>query len=174
MITVLIQLPKKPFPGANCPHQAKGYPDIFTRAFLRFACSPSAENNYKVCPVYGLFDFDPDGLGILSTYKHGSIKMDHESIRLSCPTMEWIGLRSSDLSLADEIHRAQDLLQLSDRDRRMANRMLARQLLAEDGKEPVWRREIQVMLMLNIKAEIQHLEGRGGGVWSWLESRSLG
>ena len=124
--------------------------------------------------MYGLFDFDPDGLGILSTYKHGSIKMDPESIRLSCPTMEWIGLKSCDLSLSDEIHHGQGLLRLSDRDRRMTNRMLARQLLDEDGKEPLWRREVQVMLMLNIKAEIQHLEWREGGAWSWLESRSLG
>jgi meiotic recombination protein SPO11 len=155
-------------------HQAKGYPDIFTREFLRFANSPSAHNSYKGCPVYGLFDFDPDGLAIMSTYKHGSIKMDHERARLNCPNMNWIGIKSTEIVASDDAHQAQGLLRLSGRDRRVANRMLGRRPMDEEGKEPFWRREMQVMLMLNIKVEIQYLESQERGLGGWLESLRLG
>lgn len=51
--------------------------------------------------------------------------------------------------------------------------MLERPTFAEDGPEPMWRRELQVMLMLNTKAEIQHLSGREGGLEEWLEDKLL-
>jgi meiotic recombination protein SPO11 len=47
--------------------------------------------------------------------------------------------------------------------------MLEWDLCAEDGLEPTWRRELQVMLMLNIKAEMQILEELPGGLVPWLE-----
>jgi meiotic recombination protein SPO11 len=121
-------------------------------------------------PVYGLVDFDPDGIGILSTYKRGSKRLAHETAELSCPTMHWIGLKSGDILSSTDTHQVQGLLKLSGRDRRRASRMLMREPLDENGEEPVWRREVQVMLMLNIKAEIQLLDARKGGMGSWLDA----
>ena len=43
-------------------------------------------------------------------------------------------------------------------------------VLAEDGRETYWRREIQVMLILNIKAEMEVLAERNGGVKGWVEA----
>ncbi len=59
------------------------------------------------------------------------------------------------------------------RDRRIAVKMLERPTFAEDGPEQTWRRELQVMLMLNVKAEIQLMSERAGGLERWLEKRLL-
>jgi len=65
------------------------------------------------------------------------------------------------------------VLRLTARDRRIAVKMLERPTFAEDGPEPIWRRELQIMLMLNTKAEIQHLSGREGGLEEWLQDKLL-
>lgn len=39
--------------------------------------------------------------------------------------------------------------------------------------ENVWRRELQVMLMLNVKAEMEILADRQGGVKGWVEEKLL-
>ena len=39
--------------------------------------------------------------------------------------------------------------------------------------EEGWRREVQVMLMLNVKAEIQVLEAREGGLGGWLRGKGI-
>ena len=46
--------------------------------------------------------------------------------------------------------------------------MLNRKPFDDDAQEPVWRRELQVMLLLNVKAEIQLLENLDGGLAQWL------
>jgi meiotic recombination protein SPO11 len=51
--------------------------------------------------------------------------------------------------------------------------MLEREPFGEDGDEGKWRREVQVMLMLNVKAEIQVLEAGPGGLAAWLEGERL-
>ena len=56
-------------------------------------------------------------------------------------------------------------------DRGVAVKMLKRPTFAEDGPETVLRRELQAMLMLNTKAEIQLLSGREGGLEKWLEDK---
>jgi meiotic recombination protein SPO11 len=56
------------------------------------------------------------------------------------------------------------------RDRRLAQRMLDREPFIEDGPEPEYRRELQNMLMLNIKAEIQLLEAGSSGLQGWLRT----
>ncbi|KAK4985409.1 endodeoxyribonuclease [Elasticomyces elasticus] len=136
----------------------KGYPDISTRALLRFLSSSSPQNGFMSPPVYGLMDLDPDGLAILSTYKHGSSALAHENAALVVPEMRWLGLRNAHLTDQDNAHQAQGLLSLTSRDRRKARRMLEYAAFAEGGGEPEWRREVQVMLMLNLKAELQLLE----------------
>ena len=49
--------------------------------------------------------------------------------------------------------------------------MLEKEALAEGGEEEEWRRELQVMLVVGFKAEIQLMSGRRGGLEGWLEGR---
>lgn len=51
--------------------------------------------------------------------------------------------------------------------------MLEKEMLGEYGKESEWRRELQVMLMLNVKAEIQILSSGEGGLERWLDAKLL-
>jgi len=148
--------------------QAKGYPDISTRAFLRALATSSPQNHFRNPRVYALVDCDPDGLGIMSTYKHGSFSLAHENAALNVASIRWLGLRSPQPTSAVSVHQDQGMLRLSARDRRKASKMLEREVFAECGPEPEWRREVQVMLVLNLKAEIQLLETRPGGLTKWL------
>jgi len=120
--------------------------------------------------VFAFVDFDPDGIAIMSTYKHGSIALDHESEAMTVRGIHWLGLKSSDLDIPREIDNDTGLLRLTGRDRRIATKMLQRPLFAQEA-EMEWRRELQTMLMLNMKAEIQLLSGRPGGLKDWLESK---
>lgn len=112
-----------------------------------------------------LVDFDPDGIGIMSTYKYGSMALAHENANLAVPSIRWLGVRSSDV-VQDENDKT-GLLKLSARDRRIAIRMLEKDIFEEGGREDEWRRELQVMLVLNRKAEIQILSS-GEGLECWL------
>ncbi|KAI9775434.1 MAG: hypothetical protein M1839_001129 [Geoglossum umbratile] len=160
-LTILTTLEKK----------AKGYPDISTRAFLRLLSTSRLTPSPQPPPIYALVDFDPDGLSILSTYKYGSSALAHENSQLAVPSIRWLGIRSADLQQenADEV---QGLLRLSARDRGKAVKMLGSEVFAEEAE---WRREMQVMLFLNVKAEIQVVSGFGRvGLRAWLEGRVLG
>ena len=67
-----------------------------------------------------------------------------------------------------------DLLRLSVRDRKKAMKMLENNIvLEEDGEEELWRRELQVMLMLSMKAEMELLAEKEGGVEAWVEEKLL-
>lgn len=142
-----------------------------TRAALRRLALTSEAPSSRNIPVYALVDYDPDGFGILSTYKYGSINLSHENHNLKVPQIQWLGLRSSDIRDSDEIHQSQGLLQLSNRDRRKAAKMLEWDHISDGGSEPQWRRELQVMLMLNMKAEIELLDSLRGGMHDWLYGR---
>jgi meiotic recombination protein SPO11 len=145
---------------------AKGYPDISTRAMLRLLSSPAPQNGFCAPPVYVLVDCDPDGIGILSTYKYGSKNLAHETSHLRLPQLQWIGLRSEQIMNNHEMHNNQGLLTLSTRDRNKARKMLEWDVLAEDED---LRRELQVMLMLNVKAELQLLDAVTDGMSSLLK-----
>lgn len=149
---------------------AKGYPDIATRLFLRTVAVPSVKNKYQSPPIYSLMDFDPDGIDILSTYKHGSAALAHEKADHELPMIQWLGLNSQDIGSSEDLHECQGLLTLTERERRKAVRMLEREVFR---KESEWRREVQVMLMLNVKAEIQLLEARKGGLSGWLLEKDI-
>lgn len=146
--------------------QGKGYPDIATRALLHLIATPSPKNNYRSPPVFGLVDFDPDGLSILSTYKHGSAAMQAENHQLAVPTIQHLGLCADHLTLSSlHTHQIQGLLPLSTRDRKKAASMLkGNELLADRGLHESWRRDLQIMLMLNYKAELQILDAMPGGL----------
>ncbi|KAL6722216.1 endodeoxyribonuclease [Lecanora helva] len=151
--------------------KAKGYPDISTRAFLHLVSASHPRSNSPP-PVYVFADFDPDGMAIMSTYKHGSWNLSHESSQLLVPCIQWLGIRSADLITGDVNAEINGLLRLSSRDRQTAKKMLENSaVFREDGLEGGWRRELQLMLMLNVKAEMEMLGERDGGVVGWVEGK---
>lgn len=109
-----------------------------------------------------LADFDPHGIGIMSTYKYGSRNLSHENEHLNVSSIQWLGIGASDIH--DNILNSTDsdnrgLLKLSKGDRKKAAKMLENNaVLAEDGEEKEWRRDLQVMMMLGVKAEMEILE----------------
>ncbi|KAF2467887.1 DNA topoisomerase IV, alpha subunit [Lindgomyces ingoldianus] len=157
---------------------AKGYPDLAARQFLRYLA-----DHFPSIQMSALVDFDPDGLAIMSTYKYGSMRLAHENVAtndtpaLALPQLSWLGVRSHQLSRTPVTGRvtncsanvdAQGLMRLTSRDRKKAHRMLEWEICREDGPEPTWRSELQTMLMLNTKAEMQILEEQPGGLASWV------
>ena len=156
--------------------QAKGYPDLSTRSFLR-NLSINVDGGASSPPVFALMDFDIDGTAIMFTYKYGSYKLSHENDKLRVPSMQWLGVKSEEIhnyidSATD--HNVEGLLRLSIRDRKKALKMLEKNAaFDENNGEQEWRREIQVMLTLNVKAEMEIVAQRAGGVEAWVE-RKLG
>jgi len=120
-------------------------------------------NEYPETPIFALVDFDPDGIGIMSTYKYGSAALAHES-NVAVPSIMWFGIRSRDIIQDQD---TKGLLKLTRRDREMASKMLQNTVFKQEEE---WRRELQVMLMLNMKAEIQIL-GSGDRLEHWLDRR---
>lgn len=157
--------------------QGKGYPDLSTRIFLHRLSAASTTDNMTI-PILALVDLDPDGLSIMCTYKYGSTALAHEGNSIKVPSIRWLGVRSVDifsLSAVEpevpqtaNVHQSEGLLSLSYRDRRKASRMLCKQPCLEDGPQNELRRELQVVLMLNLKAELELLESEDGGLGGWL------
>ncbi len=88
--------------------------------------------------------------------------------------MRWMGIRSKDVLERRNGEECKGLLRLSARDRKKAVKMLENsEWLKEEGVEGEWRRELQIMLMLNVKAEMEVLSERTGGVEGWVEERLL-
>ncbi|KAL7934022.1 DNA topoisomerase IV, alpha subunit [Trichoderma chlorosporum] len=173
---------------------AKGYPDLLTCSFIqliRFNCPQ--------IPVFVLADYDPDGLNILRHYR---LKSEIASQNFTAPAIRWLGIKSQDLLERESlIIPSPDMLQpqdsqsskessgskasisstecrepisgLSTRDRKAAVGMLERLVDSADDDEAIeLRRELQVMLMMSIKAEIQWLD-EAGNLTEWLD-RQLG
>jgi meiotic recombination protein SPO11 len=130
-------------------------------------------------------DLDPDGIAIMTTYKYGSYRLAHEDVghtdapALSLPNLRWLGVKSHHINRAQANEDGTDasatsglqgMIRLTTRDRSKAMRMLEWDLCTETGLELEWRRELQTMLMLNTKAEIQILDELPGGVLSFLSS----
>lgn len=108
----------------------------------------------------------------MSTCKYGSIKHLHENARLSLPGLEWLGLKVADAILASESPGANEILSLTTSDRRKILAMLRNNpVWSNDGPEPEWRAELQRMLLLNIKAEIEMLYERDGGLEAWIDRK---
>lgn len=162
------------------PLQAKGYPDIASRMFLRHLADHAPHT-----PMYALMDLDPDGIAIMTTYKYGSYRLAHEDATHkdapapNLPNLRWLGVKRHHISRAQEHDdgtetgatlELQGMMKLTIRDRSKVMRMLEWDLCSETGPEAEWRRELQTMLMFNTKAEIQILDELPGGVISFLSS----
>ncbi|KAJ5280224.1 hypothetical protein N7478_005596 [Penicillium angulare] len=123
-------------------------------------------------PIYALVDGDPDGIAIMSTYKYGSMAHFHENARFVVPGLQYLGLRISDAAMNPDILNNASLLTLTARDRRKVASMLQNSpILGVDGPELEWRLELQSMLMLNMKAEIEILYEQDGGLEGWIDRR---
>lgn len=106
----------------------------------------------------------------MSTYKYGSMAHTHENWKLNIPSLRWLGLRTSEVveSLGPDGDEA--LMSLTRRDRRKVVSMLSKNpVWAVDGPEPEWRVELQRMLMLNVKAEVEILYDREDGLEKWID-----
>ncbi|PLB33391.1 putative meiosis-specific topoisomerase Spo11 [Aspergillus candidus] len=153
--------------------QGKGYPDYSTRAFIRkLFDAPSQSQSYRRPQFLALVDGDPDGLAILATYKYGSMAAAHENRQLNVRGLRCLGLHVSDVVSGADPCGDDALMRLTVRDRRKIVTMLCRNpVFAVDGPELGWRAELQRMLMLNVKAEIEILYDREGGLEGWIDRR---
>ncbi|KAI0110527.1 DNA topoisomerase IV, alpha subunit [Hypoxylon sp. NC0597] len=170
----------------------KGYPDLITRQFLH-----KLHSAFPQVPINALVDFDPSGIDIMLTYKRGSRSLGHEE-NVTVPEILWLGPQSSDLlgnsrRDASAAHSSQPLptlaatppssqgslsshsipscvlsvnpLEVSSHlttlDRRKAINLLNDMGLVH---------ELQLMLILNIKAEIQAVDD-AGNLTHWLDEK---
>ncbi|KAI0115583.1 DNA topoisomerase IV, alpha subunit [Nemania sp. FL0031] len=178
---------------------AKGYPDLSTRQFLHKLYA-----TFPMMPMFGLVDFDPDGIKIFATYKNGSRSLQHEE-NTTLNRLSWIGPRSGDifghyhrnsastdsnqtnvfhLTPSQEFSLSQPnaspypsiahspievTLPLTARDRRSATRLLSATVGKDDAESLDFIRELQVMLLINTKAEIQAVD-EAGDLSAWLDN----
>lgn len=173
--------------------QGKGYPDLVTRSFLH-----KVHNTRPTIPIYALVDYDPDGVNILKCYKWGSTALEHEE-ESKLPSLQWLGIKSRDLHdisgqvSAEALVRSNTLsqgamhsheemtplaepykrqLRLTQRDRKLAVKLLC-DLTNETDRDGVVAEavlEIQRMLMMNMKAEIQAMND-DGDIATYLERK---
>ncbi|KAF4213284.1 hypothetical protein CNMCM5878_000095 [Aspergillus fumigatiaffinis] len=151
----------------------KGYPDLSTRAFVRKLVDETRHLPAEEAPrFYAFVDSDPDGMAIMSTYKYGSMAHARENEKLNVSKLRWLGLRTSDIIGGADSFGDEAFIRLSPRDRKKAIAMLANNpVWAEDGPEQEWRTELQQMLMLNLKAEIEILYDRQEGLEGWIDKK---
>ena len=91
---------------------------------------------------------------------------------MNVSSIQWLGIQSRDVLAGNGQDEYSGLLKLTARDRKKAADMLERsEVLQEGGAEKEWRRELQVMLMLNVKAEMEILAEREGGVKGRIEEK---
>lgn len=142
-----------------------------TRAFVH-AISNSSMGLHTIPRVYALVDSDPDGMAIMATYKYGSMAHASDNARMNAPQIRWLGLRTSDVVAGADPVGDDALMRLTPRDRKKALAMLSNNpVWAIDGPEREWRAELQQMLMLNLKAEIEILYNREAGIERWIDQK---
>ena len=108
-------------------------------------------------------------MNIVQIYRQGSHSLPHENA-LNVPEMQWLGVRVDDVLEGVQVDEA--VLRLTERDRRKAVAMLRRLYEKSwNSRDEEYKIELQRMLMLNVKAEIQILEDRLGGVEAWLDDK---
>ena len=129
---------------------AKGQPDVATRMFL---------NRLKRelgIPILGLFDSDPYGLKIMSVYMQGSKNMSYDSANLTTSDIKWLGIRPSDLDAYNLPEQCR--LDMTKEDMKYGELMLQEPFVKNN---PVWVKELNMMMETKQKAEIQALSSFG-------------
>ncbi|KAF5983101.1 meiotic recombination SPO11 [Fusarium coicis] len=144
---------------------------------------PGVLVTYPQLPLLGLFDYDPDGVKILRCYRHGSERLSHEA-DLGVEGLRWLGIRSAHLfrdhasayygqpshvSITSTQSR-DPVTYLNGRERAAAVSALKKTSLhfpnELEGSE--LRLELQLMMMLGVKAEIEWLD-ESGDLCPWLD-----
>ncbi|KAK1537881.1 type IIB DNA topoisomerase, partial [Colletotrichum paranaense] len=157
----------------------KGYPDLNTKQFVHLLHTAKPE-----LPIFALVDFDCYGIAIMRCYSYGTRGHAHEKAT-TVPSMQWLGIKSDDLAFRQDatprhgpdINGSQrrpcaslfdSTSSLTLRDRTRAINTIKE--IEEDGTEndQDCRRELQVMLFLGIKAEIQAVDN-AGDMSRWLD-----
>jgi len=106
-------------------------------------------------PLYVLVDNDPWGFYIYSVVKQGSINLAYESVRMAVPQARFVGLSSFDAARYDLPSNV--TIKLDETDEKRAKQMLAYPWFHR--KE--WQRELQQMLKLGVKLELEALSSKG-------------
>jgi meiotic recombination protein SPO11 len=105
----------------------------------------------------------------MQIYRQGSYSLPNER-ELNVPEVQWLGVRIDDILV--DVQDDESVLKLTARDRRKAVAMLERSSSESTDKvDEQCRMELQQMLMLNIKAEIQILEERPWALERWLNGK---
>ncbi|XP_077997935.1 meiotic recombination protein SPO11-like [Glandiceps talaboti] len=126
----------------------RGFPDVSTRRMVR-----KLWNCLKI-PIFVLVDADPHGMAILSVYKYGSRGLSFDTEELAVPGIRWLGVLPSDII---KFHVSQEsLIPLTTADLDKAREIMKRPSYTS---QPLWMKEMQTMLSMNNKAEIEALSG---------------
>ncbi|KAH7318275.1 Spo11/DNA topoisomerase VI subunit A [Stachybotrys elegans] len=179
--------------GQTKHDQAKGYPDMATLSFLR-----EVHRRKPEMPILALVDFDPDGLNIFRCYRYTSEQQilqpypTNPAVQLlgigasqvleedsptngTGPQDDFDNNRASDNRINTKVSVSSvscrdPFLHLTGRDRKLAVSTLQRldDVVPEDDEATHIRRELQVMLMMGVKVEIQWLDD-SGNLSDWLD-----
>lgn len=131
---------------------AKGQPDMATREFLRRI------NDELKLPILAIMDADVYGFEIMRVYSIGSKALSFEARSLAVPNIKWLGLLPSDLRPESGFGiPSSAFIKNTQADVKKARRLLEEEFVI---KRPRWREELETLLELGIKAEIQALNAR--------------
>lgn len=128
----------------------KGVADIATRMFLRRL------SKELQLPVFCLVDSDPYGHYIYSVYLRGSKRLSYESPFVATPKMHLLGVLSRDLELFEVPDECR--MPLTDQDKKRCDQMLKEPYVMQNAR---WVEDLELMLTLGEKAEIQALSNFG-------------
>lgn len=129
--------------------------------------------------IWCVVDCDPHGVDIMRMFKYGSRSLGHEAnARVS--GLQWLGVRMDDVlgtsATPPSGHSTDSMVALTGNDRKTAQRILGNitsntqeELDAEQSEQV---RELQLMLMLNLKAEIQAIDDMGD-LSTWLDNKMV-
>ncbi len=131
---------------------AKGQPDMATRQFLR-----KIDEELSI-PILAIVDADPYGFEIMRVYSVGSKALSYESAHLAVPNIKWLGLLPSDLlpESGFDIPKSA-FIKMTSRDTHRSKLMMEEEFVK---RKQSWRDQLQVLVNLGYKAEIQALNAR--------------
>jgi meiotic recombination protein SPO11 len=128
----------------------KGTGDIATRAFLKMLVRELQ------IPAFALVDSDPYGHYIYSVFLRGSKRLSYESPFIATPELKLLGVLSRDL---EEYNIPKAVrIRMEDSDIRRVKQMLDEPFV-QKNKE--WVRDLELMLKMKEKAEIQAFASHG-------------
>ena len=152
-----------------------------TRLFLNFV-----NTRHPQLPILGLFDYDPDGVKIMRCYRDGSDRLGHET-DLNIHRLQWLGIKSVHLfrdftntrsAPASQSSQASitstacrdPVTYMTTRERNAAIPILKKIAVSSSNEIEVSEtmHELQVMMALGVKAEIEWLD-ESGDLCSWLD-----